>query len=203
MEKYKELSYEEVTTLAPNTVVYITWCGHVRQPAFIMPHPDKKDGLSFLFGDDVKNVNFKWFPFETYKTNWKAEVQAGITVETPDGTLHAYNVGGDEYPGIAIDLYRPDDPCPIGLSLTEYISGGECLCGLDPKRPELSDEEIAEVPVERIMDADGNPVTSRDGISRNSDHRVSAGLVTRAWPDEVHNKDYHKRVFHIGYGKKE
>lgn len=32
-----------------------------------------------------------------------------------------------------------------------------------------------------------------------SDLYVTGGLVTRAWPDEVHSEEEHKRVFHYGY----
>lgn len=47
---------------------------------------------------------------------------------------------------------------------------------------------------------DGNPVKRLTDVAGQPDHyEVTAGLVSRAWPDEIHAEDYHRRVFHFGY----
>ena len=189
MKMYKELTYQEVTSLPASSLAYISWDGRLRIPAFILPYPDKPDGLGFLYGKDAKDYNIKWLPFETYKEEWTADVEDGFTVDTPDGVLHAFNDGGgDEYPGIRIDLYRPKELYPISLAMTEYVPGGELVS------PDNDD-----VPTERIVDKDGKPIVCRGEITETSGHTVTAGLVSRAWPNENTDPDTHKRVFHTGY----
>lgn len=189
MKMYKELTYQEVTSLPASSLAYISWDGRFRIPAYILPYPDKPDGLGFFYGKDAKDYSIKWLPFETYKEEWTADVEDGFTVDTPDGVLHAFNDGGgDEYPGIRIDLYRPMDPRPIAMSMTEYVPGGECV-----------GYEDDDIPMERIVDKDGMPITCRGEITNESGHTVSAGLVSRAWPNEIAEEDCHKRVFHTGY----
>ena len=118
-----------------------------------------------------------------------ADVEDGFTVDTPDGVLHAFNDGGgNKYPGIRIDLYRPKDPNPISLSMTEYVPGGE---------PVWADDD--DIPVERIADKDGKPIICKGEVTDASGHTVTAGLVSRAWPNEIAEEDCHKRVFHTGY----
>ena len=189
MKMYKELTYQEVTSLPASSLAYISWDGRLRIPAFILPYPDKPDGLGFLYGKDAKDYSIKWLPFETYKEEWTADVEDGFTVDTPDGVLHAFNDGGgDEYPGIRIDLYRPKELYPISLAMTEYVPGGELVS------PDNDD-----VPTERIVDKDGKPIVCRGEITETSGHTVTAGLVSRAWPNENTDPDTHKRVFHTGY----
>lgn len=189
MKLYKELTYEEVTNLSASSLAYISWDGRLRIPAFILPYPGKPNGLGFLYGKDVKDYNIKWLPFETYKEEWTVDVEDGFIVDTPDGVLHAFNDGGgNEYPGIRIDLYRPKDPNPISLAMTEYIPGGEPVWAGDD-----------DIPVERIADKDGKPIVCKGEVADTSGHTVTAGLVSRAWPNEIAEEDYHKRVFHTGY----
>lgn len=142
-------------------------------------------------------------PIDKYGTIWNASIEDGFCIETPDGILHASGILNSEYPGIEINLYRPGDDYPIRLSMTEYIPGGECLCGFDPAHPEESQREIDEVPAERIVTTDGKHITSKDGIhySNSGNYRITAGLVSRAWPNEVEDEDDHRRVFHSGYKK--
>lgn len=199
MKLYRELTYKEVTALPSNTLAYISWDGQPKVPAFILPYVNLENGLGFAYGMNVKDLHTKWLPFETYKTEWTVEVENGFTVDTPDGVLHAFNAGDDEYPGIRIDLYRPNDPVPVSLAMTEYIPGGEGVYGYDPVHPSRQKEEYDEVPAERIVDKDGKLITCKGEITDASGHSITAGLVSRAWPNEIAEEDYHKRVFHIGY----
>lgn len=199
MKLYKELTYKEVTALPVFALAYISWAGQSKVPAFILPYYNLKDGLGFVYGENAKDIKTEWLPFETYMEEWTVDVENGITVDTPDGVLHAFDGGGGEYPGIRIDLYRPNDPQPISLSMTEYIPGGEGIYGYDPIHPGRQTEEYDEVPLERIVDKDGKPIACKGEITNKSGHTVSAGLVSRAWPNEIADEDYHKRVFHIGY----
>lgn len=127
-------------------------------------------------------------------------------VDTPDGTMRAYKCGDFEFPGIGVDLVGGNSRHggDLSLSLTEYIPGGESVCGYDPNNPALNDEEFREVPIERMCGPDGELLTEgelhlhhRHGLS------VSPGFVTRAWPNESENEEYHKRVFAYGYKKRE
>lgn len=142
-------------------------------------------------------------PMETYGEHWKLSLEDGFLVHTPEGILHAYSKRDSEYPGIAVDLYRSENDQPITLSITEYAPAGEGLCGYDASNPGLSQQEIDEVPVERIETEDGKPVTSKEGITpaNAGNYRISAGLMTRAWEDELNDMDSHRRVFHYGYDR--
>lgn len=44
-------------------------------------------------------------------------------------------------------------------------------------------------------------IASKDGITpaNAGQYHISAGLVTRAWEDELNDVDSHRRVFHYGY----
>lgn len=140
-------------------------------------------------------------PLKNYGSRWNLHLEDGFLVNTPDGILHAYSMRDPEYPGISVDLYRSEDEQPISLSMTEYIPGGEGLCGWDPCNPDQSRQEIDEVPVARIETQDGKPATSKHGITpaNAGNYKISAGLVTRAWEDELNDADSHRRVFHYGY----
>lgn len=140
-------------------------------------------------------------PLSTYGRQWNLHLEDGFLITTPEGILHAYSKRDPEYPGIAVDLYRSEDDQPITLSMTEYAPAGEGLCGYDASIPGLSQQEIDEVPVQRIETEDGKPVSSKDGITpaNAGNYRISAGLITRAWEDELNDVDSHRRVFHYGY----
>lgn len=141
-------------------------------------------------------------PLDQYGESWHLEIEDGFQVNTPDGILHAYSKRDLEYPGIAVDLYRPEDEdVGIGLSMTEYIPEGEGLCGYDASNPGLSRQEIDEIPVQRIRTEDHQQIASKDGITpaNAGQYHISAGLVTRAWEDELNDVDSHRRVFHYGY----
>lgn len=110
-----------------------------------------------------------------------------VIVPTPDGDIVAYDKRDSEYPGVMIDLVRPGEQS-IGLAMVEYITGGEGISGYDPQHPELAAMEEAEVPPERRrLDEDGR-------------EECTAGIVTRSWPNETADVDFHKRTFHCGYG---
>lgn len=202
MKMFKNLREQEIEALPVNSLVYVT-CkdeGLERTPAFTLK---ARPGSAFVFVAGETDMGLKHYTFSmsTFDTGWTVEVEFGFTVQTPDGVLHAFDGGdGGEYPGIRIDLIRSDDEPPIALAMTEYIPGGEGLCGYDPEHPGRTQEEIAEVPLERIVDKDGNPVKRQTDVAGQPDHyKVTAGLVSRAWPDEIHEEDYHRRVFHFGY----
>lgn len=142
-----------------------------------------------------------------YGSDWTACVIDGFVIKTPMGVLHASPYVDTEYPGIEIELMdnQPYTMTPRRrLALVEYSPAGEGLCGFDPKNPALSRKEIDEVPAERILKKDGTPVESKDGIYPHNagDFEISAGLVTRVWPNELLDEDFHHRVFHTeGEGK--
>lgn len=109
-----------------------------------------------------------------------------ISVKTPHGTLVAYVTGDTDYPAIAVDLIpEGTEKEAISLSLTEYIPGGESIADYGIGKSE-SERQKAEVPAERIG-------------YRNDGKIITAGFVTRAWPDETHDMDCHTRTFHVGY----
>jgi len=199
---YKKLAKKAALELKVSDLVYITL-------------PTAKDPALIRVPAFVSGIDCRWLHvvycghnsrmisdlmFGVYGDTWYLEVVNGFTVDTPAGTLHVWDKDDSEYPGVMIDLY-PDgfseDAESITLAMTEYIPGGEGLCGWDPSRPWLSQQEIDEVPVERIVDGDGRPIKDKSQVTMNSKHTVTAGLVTRTWPDEVGDQDYHKRTFHI------
>ena len=199
MKIYTKLSKEDAVGIPADTLVYITCDAKALHqcPSFVLGCVP--DGcLVAVCGQQSPSPDDE-FPFSTYGDDWYVEIQNGFTIETPDGTLHVWGKQGDNYPGVYVDLYLPGISTPIGLAMTEYTPGGEGLCGFDPNRPWLTQAELDEVPAERIADKNGQPIPDKDGVTPNSDHTITAGLVTRAWPDEVHDQDYHKRTFHIGY----
>jgi len=201
MRFYKKLNKDEVQSLPVNSLVYVTSeCDNLtRTPAFTMGMSGES-GFSFVTGQTLDAINSHVYLLSAYGYGWHIEIENGFTVDTPDGVLHAIDSGGDEdYPGIRIDLHRDGNDIPISLSMTEYIPGGEGVYGYDPAHPAQMQDEFDEVPLERIVDEKGESIASKSEVTTHSGHTVSAGLVSRAWPDEAHNEAYHKRVFHIGY----
>ena len=140
-------------------------------------------------------------PLSSYGGQWNLHLEDGFLVATPEGILHAYSKRDSDYPGITVDLYGAEDDQPITLSMTEYVPAGEGLCGYDPSNPGLSQQEIDEVPVERIETEDGEPIACKEGITpaNAGNYRISAGLITRSWEDELNDLDSCRRVFHYGY----
>ncbi len=129
----------------------------------------------------------------TAMDNLVLERKASLFVPTPDGTLHAFASRDAAYPGIWVRLLR-DGMQPVPLALTEYVPGDENVAAEDPKRPEETTRQAAEVPPQRrVPSPDGDPL--HDG--------VTPGLVTRAWPVEDPIENAHIRVFHYGYNCKE
>lgn len=135
-----------------------------------------------------------------YGTAWNACISDGFIIRTPGGSLLATPYVDPDYPGIEIWRANPNDGTPVQrLALVEYTTGGDGLCGFDPSNPALAKQEIAEVPVERIVREDGTPVKNKDGIYPHNAHeyKVSPGFVTRAWPNDLRDEDDHRRVFHL------
>lgn len=112
---------------------------------------------------------------------WERNDQV-LKVETPHGTLCVYPEGDREYPNISIDLLRADGGI-ARLAMVEHIPGGEGLSGYDPRHPEKAVEERAEVPESRKMKGEYGDIV------------VSPGLVTRVWPNEREDEEYHIRIF--------
>ena len=169
-------------------------------PALVVGCEDE-DFVFIYIGQDSSAKQGR-LPINSYGTAWNASIEDGFCVVTPDGILHASSSRDLEYPGITIDLYREGhEDSPIRLSMTEYSSGGEGLCGFDPSNPGLSKREIAEVPVERIVTEDGEQIATKDGITyaNASQYHVTAGLVSRAWQSDFEDENNHHRVFHTGY----
>lgn len=104
-----------------------------------------------------------------------------FTVETPHGTLHVMDKGDKEYPGTWIFLQQPEGN-EIALAMVEYIPGGEALCDYTPQNRSEMIRQENEVPQ-----------------SRREGQYISAGFVTRSWPDDSHDEEYHNRTFHTGY----
>ena len=179
MKKLKKLDSEtDVFALPVGTLVYVSDTKTI-PPVVSEPMLVTQGDKSHT--DRITFVDTKFHPWCytaggwhcEYGKDWWVEVENGFTVETPDGTLHAYDKGNSEYPGVMIDLLVPGDDIPIGLAMTEYI----------PANSEGMNDFIPDQP----MDEETN------------DLYVTGGLVTRTWPDEVHAEDDHKRVFHFGY----
>lgn len=120
----------------------------------------------------------------------------GFTVDTPHGTLKAYDNCNDEYPGICVDLINTDPTKDdITLNWTEYIPGGEGICDFNPN-PTYQDK----IEIERQRQEVPNERTTTNEYGRTC---VSAGFVTRAWPNETESEDFHIRTFHFGYPTEE
>ena len=116
---------------------------------------------------------------------------AQFFVDTPDGVLVAYKTGDIDYPGIVVERKADKQGEPgIAMSLTEYIPGGEVLSRDDPTQSDEERRQTCAVPDERrLVREDG-----RQGIS--------AGFVTRSWPNEADDPECRCQIFHYGYGQK-
>lgn len=195
MKILKKLDSEtDVFALPVGTLVYVTDTKIVPSVAsepMLVAHGNKNHA------DCITFVDTKFHPWCytaggwhcEYGKDWWVEVENGFTVETPHGTLHAYDKNNSEYPGVMVDLFVPGDDVPIGLAMTEYIpSSSEGMSDYIPGQPMEMWAQFKEIPNRRIAT---DPETN--------DLYVTAGFVTRAWPDEVHAEDKHKRVFHFGY----
>lgn len=202
MKFYRGLSLEELKSVEGNKLVYLSRGSVERRPVMSLLH--KRGGEDAFFVADTGDGHpiVVGYSYATYGTNWRVEVEDGFCVDTPDGVLYVHHKRDPEYPGAIIDLVRDEQPVPTTLAMTEYVPGDEGLCGFDPMNPALSLEEIREVPRERLI-KDGQPVFSEEYISPATamDYRISSGLVTRGWPNELADVDYHKRIFHFGYKK--
>ena len=105
-----------------------------------------------------------------------------VRLKTPHGVLHAFDGGGDEeHPGIRINL-ELEDGSDVALALVEYTADEGVASSYDPRHPEDAERERGEVPEAR-----------RDG------EQVTAGIITRAWPNEKAKPFDHRRVIHTGY----
>lgn len=139
---------------------------------------------------------------DKYDTEWYLEVEQGFTVDTPDGVLHVYPKADSNYPGVMVDLIREGDEIPIGLTMVECLPhGDEGLLSYVPGDYDGMKWELKDVPVERIIHEDGTPLAAGEQINpgNSAGYTISGGLVTRAWPDEKHDEETHRRVFHYGY----
>lgn len=157
------------------------------------------DFLAIYITDKGNGAQIR-LPIPEYGTAWNAYISDGFIIRTPGGPLLATPCVDPDYPGIEIWRVDPNDCTPIQrLALVEYTTGGDGLCGFDPTNPVLAKQEIAEVPVERIVREDGTPVQNKDGIYPHNAHeyKVSPGFVTRAWPNDLRDEDNHRRVFHL------
>lgn len=199
-EKFNKLTQDAAETLAYNALVYITALasGLTRVPALVSNCD--ASWLRVTYNGECGPIS-QDFSFFSYGDAWFAEREEGFMVETPVGVLHAWDKKESEYPGICINLYPTGctgDALPITLAMTEYIPhDGEGLCGWDRGCLSRTEEEINEVPVERMVDNNGEPIAHKMGVTASSGHIITAGLVTRSWPNEADDMDYHKRTFHI------
>lgn len=161
----------------------------VRQFAERKDNWDALAALSALFVEQYENDHPVADAGKTPNTGIGPKVydMPTIVVPTPDGDIVAYDKRDSEYPGVMIDLVRPGEQS-ISLAMVEYITSGEGISGYDPQHPELTAMEEAEVtPERRRLDEDGR-------------EECTAGIVTRSWPNETEDVDFHKRTFHYGYG---
>lgn len=126
-----------------------------------------------------------------YGDTWFLSAQSALKVETPHGTIVAYDKGDEEYPGVMveIDANNAPDNQSVALAMIEYIPGGEGVSDYDPRHTNEMMRQDHEVPPERRERREDFP----------DQEQVTAGFVTRAWPDEIHQQDFHYRCFHYGY----
>ena len=201
MKIYRKLEKKELEGLTFGTAIAVSSdFGWDKTPAMVKS--SSKSELSFIVLDPRHDVTIV-MKLDAPQENGNIEVfiEDGFVVETTDGPLWAHPSGGEpEYPGVRVDLVDAQENVVASLSMTEYIPGGEGVCSYGCL--ETEEEEFKEVPTCRMMRKDGTilseserPVYCRDAANLE----VSAGFVTRAWPDDNANEDCHKRTFHIGY----
>lgn len=204
---YKKLSESEAYALPENHLVYVTSVvfSMNRLPALVQrkPYPNC---IKVVSSEPVSVILDKHAHYGSeYGKGWYIEVENGFTVNTPDGTIHVYDKNDSEYPGVKVDLHHEETDESVGLAMVEYIPGDEGVCCYEPRNPSAMEAELHEVPMERMAHEDDTPVTTGERetltlIQASSfKYKVTSGLVTRAWPDERHNEDNHRRVFHYGY----
>lgn len=196
---YETIEKEDAYALAPGTFVYITMDGMFRAPALTMSSPYLDCLKAMALTDDGTPVELLLGSRKL--ENWIVEVENGFTVETPDGTLHVFDKGDEEYPGVMVNLYGPESKLPVGLAMVEHIPGGEeGICSYMPAQMDAMQAEFDEVPLARMTNEDGTPAENKEvPLLQSGKYAVSGGLVTRAWPDETHDEETHRRVFHYGY----
>lgn len=154
-----------------------------------LPHQDAVQ-TTFFIDEDTKPVSLTLM-LKDYGEKWRLFVSKTFSVKTPHGTLIAYDKDDAEYPGIMVELeptYNPDDQ-NVALAMIEYIPGGEGIADYDPRHPNEVMRQNLEVPPERREKSENFP----------DQEQVTAGFVTRSWPDEIHQIDRHYRTFHYGY----
>lgn len=148
------------------------------------------DGIMFMnrVGDKLSPV-IK-VPFngqEAITSNDEVEIyeKASMEIDTPDGTLIVEDKLDDEYPGVWISVNANQQNTV--LSMVEYIPGGEGVCDYNPSNASETERQRNEIPLQRLQ-------------TDNHGHiNVAAGLVTRAWPCDNENEEFHYRCFHYGY----
>ena len=193
MKKLKRLdTIEDVFALPCGTLAYLTDKAHDEglldsEPVLVARKEVAPNPITFI--DSTGTFHCYAAYTGEYGKDWWVEVEKGFTVETPHGVLHAYDKKNSEYPGVMVDLLIPGDDIPIGLAMTEYVDAHtEGTYDFMPGQAMKMWDQFNEIPNKRIAI---DPETS--------DLYVTGGLVTRAWPDEVHSEEEHKRVFHYGY----
>lgn len=148
------------------------------------------DGIMFMnrVGDKLSPIIR--VPFngqEAIASNDEVEIyeKASMEIETPDGTLIVEDKLDDEYPGVWVSVQNKKGKTT--LSLVEYITGGEGICDYMPGHNKEMERQRKEVPPQRLQqDKNGTPT-------------VTKGLVTRAWPCNNKDDEFHYRNFHYGY----
>ena len=209
MKQYSTLTDKEVKALERGDKVYVTRYrdGLVAVPGIVMSNtgkflsiyvlPDDEDGNKTIYvpltlDDGISNI-------------MQIQVDDGLCVDTPGGTLWVHEgCSMPEYQakaGVTVELLSKDAPAPLTLSWTEYIAEGEepiCSYGFPG-----SQDELREVPTARMLKKDGTPVREEERPACCKDaclnFKLSAGFVTRAWPNGYADVDYHNCTYHYGY----
>ncbi len=134
------------------------------------------------FGSSEKEYDFSPTPLQrSSEAPYMLPEPKNFEVDTPHGTLYIHDKCDPSYPGVWVDLKQPDGR-DITLAMVEYIPGGEGLADYDPRNPAEMHRQQNEVP-----------------DSRREGNEVTAGFVTRSWPDDSAHDDQHNRTFHTGY----
>lgn len=206
MKFYTKLTEKQAYGLTAGQFVYVTsdTFSLNRTPALVSESPFP-DCIKVITCEPVSVILDKYAHHGAeYGKGWFLEVENGFSVDTPDGILHVYDKGCSDYPGAMVDLYptkHPDER--VGVTMVEYIPGGESVASYEPSKLDMMQRESAEVPMQRIAHEDGTPVALDEHIglynAASVKYQVTSGLVTRGWPDELHDEDTHERIFHYGY----
>ena len=136
-------------------------------PVLVTTKTDDTIGLTYI-GDKVPViVNMDT---ASYGTDWLL-MRKLLSVHTPDGDIVATDKDDPDYPGIKLTLHRPSNTSNINilLAMTEYVSGGELI-----NTDEFSQNNQADMRTRTIA------------FNRTT-RRMTAGLVTRAFPDDGHS----------------